>query len=93
MNRQLNESLDRLVGLFASAREHERSEEPLRRWKDACRQIEAVSASKGKAPRLDRMGACLASMEGVVRCWADYGFECSYRLAGNLVETIRLVDC
>ena len=86
MNHQLREYMDRLVQLFAAARERERSDEALNAWIAACSGMNTQRSTRHGDPQMERLDACLASLESVVRCWSVSGFQASFRLAGVILE-------
>lgn len=90
MNRHLDASLNRLIRSFESARESERQVEPFLSWKTALACVDAASTSLGARQRLLHLRACLVSLEGVLRCWRDCGFQESFRVAAALLEQARV---
>jgi hypothetical protein len=84
MKTQLQETMGELVERFASAKERETSAAALQCWKEAQALLEGQRADGNL--QLDRVSACLVSLESVVHCWATCGFEASFRLAGELLE-------
>jgi hypothetical protein len=91
MNYQLRESLDRLIQLIASAREREQSDEALNTWIAARAGMDALREARNGNPQMERLDACLASLESVVRCWSISGFRASFQLAGVILEA-ALID-
>lgn len=85
MNTQLQETIGELGGRFASAQERETSAAALQCWEEA-RALLDIERAAGNL-QFDRVSACLESLEFVVRCWATCGFETSFRLAGELLES------
>ena len=85
MKAQLQEAMGELVGRFASAQEREASAAALQCWEEAQALLDIERAAGNL--QLDRVGACLESLEFVVRCWATSGFETAFRLAGTLLES------
>ena len=85
MKSTLQATIDELVNLFASAREGKRSGAALRCWNEA-RSLLDANREDGNL-WLDRLGSCVESLEFVMRRWANCGFETSYRLAGEMLES------
>jgi hypothetical protein len=86
MKTQLQETMSELAERFVSARERETSPGALQCWEEA-RALLDIERATGNL-RLERVSAGLESLEFVMRCWATSGFETSFRLAGQLLESI-----
>ena len=85
MKTHLQETMGELIGRFASAQKRETLAAALQCWEEA-RALLDIERAAGNL-QLDRVSACLESLEFVVRCWAMCGFETSFRLAGELLES------
>jgi hypothetical protein len=87
MYQELNNQLNRLSDLFEAGRDHQKSDEARRVWRAARESVESLrSASEG----LRRIGACLESLDSLVRCWAIVGFQSTFRVAGAMLEQARI---